>query len=177
MSDRCYESLPYTHTAYIGVGSNIGDKAENCRRAIAAIDRCEGCTVEAKSPLYETEPVHLECQDWFVNGVARIRTDLKPETLLVRLKAVEHGMGRRPGGDKFGPRTLDLDILFYDDRILRTRWLQIPHSRLHQRRFVLKPLCNIAPELVHPVFGQTVQSLLSDLRDGGKKVILFKCDY
>jgi 2-amino-4-hydroxy-6-hydroxymethyldihydropteridine diphosphokinase len=104
----------YTHTAYIGVGSNLGDKADNCRKGIAAVNRCEGCMVETQSPLYETEPVDLECQDWFVNGVARIRTDLEPETLLVRLKAIEHAMGPRPGEVRFGPRTLDLDILFYE---------------------------------------------------------------
>jgi 2-amino-4-hydroxy-6-hydroxymethyldihydropteridine diphosphokinase len=169
--------MGYTHTAYIGVGSNIGDKADNCRKGIAAINRCEGCMVEAQSPLYESEPVHLECQDWFVNGVARIRTDLEPETLFARLKAIEHAMGPRPGQVRFGPRPLDLDILFYDDRILHTRLLEIPHPRLHQRRFVLRPFCNIAPELVHPVFGQTMQSLLSDLKDGDKKAIPYRCDY
>ena len=169
--------MRYRHTAYIGVGSNIGDKVENCRKGIAAMNGCEGCMVEAQSPLYETEPVHLECQDWFVNGAVRIRTALEPETLLERLKAIEHAMGRQPGEVRFGPRTLDLDILFYDDRILRTRLLQIPHPRLHQRRFVLRPLCKIAPELAHPVLGQTVDSLLSDLKDGEKRTRLYKCDY
>jgi 2-amino-4-hydroxy-6-hydroxymethyldihydropteridine diphosphokinase len=171
-----YERLRYAHTAYIGVGSNIGDKAGNCRKGIEAIDRCEGCVVDAMSPLYETEPVHLECQDWFVNGVARIRTKLEPETLFARLKAIEHAMGGRPKEVRFGPRTLDLDILFYDDCILRTRLLQIPHPRLHERRFVLRPLCNLAPELVHPVLGHTIQSVLSDLEDGGKRVTLYRCD-
>lgn len=133
--------------------------------------------MEAQSPLYETEPVYLEGQDWFVNGVARIRTDLEPEALFERLKEIEHAMGRRPQEVRFGPRILDLDILFYDERVLRKGSLEVPHPRLHERRFVLEPLCNIAPELVHPVFGQTVQSLLSDLKDGGKKVTLYKCDY
>lgn len=169
--------MDYRHTAYIGVGSNIGHKADNCRKGITAINRCEGCLVEAQSPLYETEPVYLEGQDWFVNGVARIRTDLEPEALFARLKEIEHAMGRRPGEARFGPRILDLDILFYDERVLRKGSLEVPHPRLHERRFVLEPLCNVAPELVHPVFGQTVQSLLSDLKDGGKKVTLYKCDY
>ena len=169
--------MDYRHTAYIGVGSNIGHKADNCRKGIAAINKCEGCLVEAQSPLYETEPVYLESQDSFVNGVARIRTDLEPEALFARLKEIEHAMGRRPGEVRFGPRILDLDILFYDERVLRKGSLEVPHPRLHERRFVLVPLCNIAPELVHPVFGQTVQSLLSDLKDGGKKVTLYKCDY
>ena len=169
--------MGYTHTAYIGVGSNIGDKADNCQKGIAMIDGCEGCVVDARSPLYETEPIHLERQDWFVNGVAKISTDLEPEHLLAQLKAIEHSMGRRPGEAMFGPRTLDLDILFYDDRVLRTTLLEIPHPRLHQRRFVLRPLCNIAPDLAHPVLGQTIRSLLSDLKDGEKKVVLYKCVY
>ncbi|MBW2174817.1 MAG: 2-amino-4-hydroxy-6-hydroxymethyldihydropteridine diphosphokinase [Deltaproteobacteria bacterium] len=164
------------HTAYIGIGSNVGDKADNCRKGIAAISECEGCKVEAQSPFYETDPVYLESQDWFINGVIRIRTDLEPEALFARLKAIEHTMGRRSGGARFGPRILDLDILFYDDRILSPGQLQIPHPNLHERRFVLRPLCDIAPELVHPVIGQNVKSLLSALKDGGKKVIQHRCD-
>ena len=158
------------------MGSNIGDKADNCRKGVLAINKCEGCLVEAQSPLYETEPVYLD-QDWFVNGAARIRTDLEPDIFFEHLKAIEHAMGRRPGEVRFGPRILDLDILFYDELVLREGKLEIPHPRLHERRFVLKPLCDIAPDLVHPVFGQTVQSLLNDLKDGGKKVTLYKCDY
>ena len=159
------------HTAYIGVGSNVGDKVDNCRKGIAAIGECEGCTVEAESFLYETEPVYLESQDWFINGVVRVSTDLEPKALFEQLKAIEHDMGRRPGGARFGPRILDLDILFYDDRILRAGSLQIPHPSLHERRFVLRPLCDIAPELLHPVFGQNAESLLSNLNDEGKQVI------
>lgn len=158
------------HTAYIAIGSNVGDKADNCRKGIAAISQWEGCTVEAQSPWYETEPVYLESQDWFINGVIRIRTDLEPEALFSRLKNIEHAMGRRPGGARFGPRILDLDILFYDDRILHEGLLQIPHPNLHERRFVLKPLCDIAPKLVHPVIGENVKSLLSHLKDGEKQV-------
>ena len=168
--------MVYKHTAYIGVGSNIGDKADNCRKGILAINKCEGCLVEAQSPLYETEPVYLD-QDWFVNGAAMLHTDLEPEALFARLKAIEHAMGRRTGEVRFGPRILDLDILFYDELVLREEMLEIPHPRLHERRFVLKPLCDIAPDLVHPVIGQTVQYLLHDLKDGGKKVTLYKCDY
>jgi 2-amino-4-hydroxy-6-hydroxymethyldihydropteridine diphosphokinase len=160
--------------AYIGIGSNVGDKADNCQKGIAAIDGTEGCAVEAESPLYETEPVYLESQDWFLNGVIRIRTDLEPEALFTRLKEIEHSMGRRPGGARFGPRVLDLDILFYEDRVLNEGMLQIPHPALQERRFVLEPLCDIAPGLVHPVLGQTIESLLSDLEDGGKEVREFR---
>lgn len=148
----------------------MGDKVDNCRKGIAAVGEFEGCMVEAQSSLYETEPVYLESQDWFINGVIRIRTDLEPKALFKGLKAIEHAMGRLSGGARFGPRILDLDILFYDDRILHAGSLHIPHPSLHERRFVLRPLCDIAPDLVHPVFGQRVKSLLSDLKDEGKKV-------
>jgi 2-amino-4-hydroxy-6-hydroxymethyldihydropteridine diphosphokinase len=166
--------LGYNSTAYIGIGSNVGDKAENCRKGIAAIDETEGCAVEAESPLYETEPVYVESQDWFLNGAIRIRTDLEPEALFTRLKEIEHSMGRRPGGDRYGPRVLDLDILFYGDRVLNEGMLQIPHPALQERRFVLEPLCDIAPGLVHPVLGQTIKSLLSGLEDEGKQVRKYK---
>lgn len=165
-----FTQLNYKHQAYIGIGSNVGNRVENCLKAITAIDACEGCMVDARSPLYETEPVEFETQDWFINGVLKIRTCLQPETLLARLQAIEQGMGREQGGLRFGPRIIDLDILFFDRRIIETDRLQIPHPRLHQRRFVLKPLCSIAPELVHPVLKKTASSLLKGLQDGEKKV-------
>jgi 2-amino-4-hydroxy-6-hydroxymethyldihydropteridine diphosphokinase len=166
--------LDYKHKAYIGVGSNVGDRAENCRKALAAVAESESCLLEIQSPLYETEPVELEDQDWFINGVARIRTGLEPEDLLAELQAIERAIGREPGGPKFGPRILDLDILFFDDQVLRTTQLQLPHPQLHKRRFVLQPLCDIASELVHPVLRQTIRSVLSSLKDDKKKVILFE---
>ena len=146
----------------------MGAKADNCRQAIAALAISEGCLLDGASPLYETEPVGLEDQDWFVNGVVRIRTDLDPQTLLTRMRAIETALGRRPGGKKFGPRVLDLDILFFDNIILRTAQVVIPHPRLHERRFVLQPLCDLAGELVHPVLGNTVRFLLVNLKDDKK---------
>jgi 2-amino-4-hydroxy-6-hydroxymethyldihydropteridine diphosphokinase len=148
----------------------MGERAENCRRAIAGLAACEGCLMDGQSPLYETEPVMLEDQSWFVNCVAKIRTRLFPEALRTELEAIERAMGRVRGGPRFGPRVLDLDILFYDDLILRATQLEIPHPRLHERRFVLEPLCDLSPELVHPVLGETIRSLLYSLRDGRKKV-------
>jgi 2-amino-4-hydroxy-6-hydroxymethyldihydropteridine diphosphokinase len=158
------------------MGSNIGDKVDHCRKAMAALAASKGCLVEAESPLYETEPVDFEEQSWFINGVARVRTCLEPEAFLQQLRAIEKAMGRRPDGRKFGPRILDLDILFFNDWVLHTTDLEFPHPRLHQRRFVLKPLCDIAPELVHPVLGETIRSLLASLQDGQKRVILLECD-
>ena len=171
-----FSLLDYKHQAYIGMGSNVGDRVGHCRKAIAALAASKGCLLETASPLYETEPVDFEEQSWFVNGVAHLRTSLEPEALLHQLRAIERAMGRRPEGRKFGPRILDLDILFFNDWIVRTTDLEFPHPRLHRRRFVLKPLCDIAPELVHPVLGETIQSLLASLQDGEKRVILLECD-
>jgi len=160
------------HIAYIGVGSNIGKKVDTCRKAIAAVSACENCTLDVQSFFYETEPVGLEDQDWFVNGVIRIRTGLEPKALHKQLQAIEQRLGRRHGGPRFGPRVLDLDILFFDDLIVQTAKLKIPHPRLHERRFVLRPLCDIAPELMHPKVGQTVHWLLSNLKDAKKVTFL-----
>ena len=165
-------NTPYTHTAYIGVGSNVGNRADNCQKGIGAVAALDGCLLEIRSPLYETEPVDLKDQNWFINGVFMVRTCLEPKALLIRLQAIEQAMGRRLEGPRFGPRVLDLDILFFDELVLQTTQIHIPHPRLHQRRFVLKPLCDIAPELVHPVFVKPVRSLLSGLKDGENKVTL-----
>ncbi len=159
------------HTVYIGVGSNIGKKVDICREAIDAVNACESCLLDRQSFFYETEPVGMEDQDWFVNGVFRICTSLEPQALHKQLQAIEQRLGRRQEGPRFGPRILDLDILFFDDLIMQTAKLQIPHPRLHKRRFVLRPLCDIAPELMHPKIGQTVHWLLSNLTD--KKKVTF----
>lgn len=153
------------------MGSNEGKRAENCRRGIATVSASRGCLLESESPLYETEPLEFAEQDWFVNGVVQLRTCLEPEALLWRLHAIERAMGRRRDGPRFGPRSLDLDLLFFDDLILDRPELQLPHPRLHQRRFVVQPLCDIAPELIHPVLGKTIRSLLCNLSDGAQKVI------
>jgi 2-amino-4-hydroxy-6-hydroxymethyldihydropteridine diphosphokinase len=164
--------LAFKHQAYIGVGSNLGEKVDNCRQAIAAIAVLKGCLLDGVSPLYETEPVGVQDQSFFVNAVALVKTDLEPVELLERLRAIETSLGRKPGGKKFGPRVLDLDILFFDNVILRSDRIEIPHPRLHERRFVLEPLCDLAAELVHPVLGKTVRFLLADLKDGKKVVRL-----
>ncbi len=165
---------PNHHEVYISLGSNVGDRVDNCRKAISAVNSCEDCVVEAQSSLYETEPVDMEGADWFVNGVVSVETSLEPETFLVTLQAIERAMGRSPEHARFSPRTLDLDLLFFDERIVRTKDLQLPHPRLHERRFVLRPLCDIAPELVHPILRKTVRSLLTNLEDGEQKVVLYE---
>lgn len=158
------------HVAWICAGSNIGDGRVHCDAGFAAIEDGGHGIIDARSPYYRTEPVDYRDQDWFVNGVVRIRTDLMPMDLLAALKAIESAAGRRTDGIRFGPRTLDLDIIFYDDLIYRSPTLEVPHVRMHERRFVLKPLCDIDAMVVHPGFGVTVAALLDRLDDADQRV-------
>ena len=158
------------HTAYICAGSNLGDKLENCRRGIAELTRGAASRLINESPIYRTEPVDYKDQDWFVNYVVKIATLLEPLALLDNLKSIEQHAGRRRDLVRFGPRVLDLDILFYDDLVLDYPQLMIPHPRMHKRRFVLKPVCDIDPHIIHPVLGRTVQSLLADLDETGQRI-------
>ena len=159
-------------TVFIGFGSNMGDRKRNIKRALEKLNAMEGCTVDKISPLYSTEPVDYEDQDWFVNGAARLTIDFSPGEFLGILKSLEKEAGRTSGGPRFGPRVLDLDILIHGECVMESRELVIPHPRLHKRRFVLTPLCDIAPELEHPVLKRKIQELLDNLDDGEKKVNL-----
>ena len=134
--------------AYISIGSNIGDRALNIRTAIQALEQVGN--VLAVSSLYETEPVEFTEQPWFINCAVRLDTELSPHELIDGLLSIEQKMGRYRGQKK-GPRNIDLDILLYDNLILNDATLTIPHPAMHQRRFVLEPLAEIAPEIIHPV--------------------------
>ena len=158
------------HTAYIGVGSNEGDRLKICHQAIDAVCAETESRLDGVSAFYETEPVGLEEQAWFINAVVRIHTDREVLDLQDGLQQIQRAFGRRDDGPRFGPRVLDLDLLFYDQLVFRTDHLQVPHPRLHERRFVLRPLCDIAPGLNHPVMGKTVEHLLAALTDR-KKVV------
>lgn len=153
------------HTAYIGIGSNQGNRLEICHQAIAAVCAEAGTRLDAVSAFYETEPVGLEAQAWFINAVMRVHTDQEVWALHDGLQQIERAFGRRCDGPRFGPRVLDLDLLFYDQLVIKTDRLQVPHPRLHERRFVLRPLHDIAPGLMHPVMGRTVERLLAALTD------------
>jgi 2-amino-4-hydroxy-6-hydroxymethyldihydropteridine diphosphokinase len=153
--------------AYIGIGSNLGDKLGNCRRAIEAIQSDERNQIVKCSPFYHTEPVGEKEQDWFFNGVVAVETSLGPRELLDFLLAVEGRMGRMRG-ERWGPRVIDLDILFFGPEVIRERGLEIPHPRLHARRFVLVPLQDIAPHFAHPLLGKTISQILAELKEEGK---------
>lgn len=155
--------------AYLGFGSNLDDKEDNLRQAMARLE--EKCRVLKASSIYHTEPVGYKDQDWFLNGVAQVETDLAPRDLLGFLRSIEFALARVDRVPD-GPRTIDLDILFYGDRVLREDDLVIPHPRLHLRRFVLVPLNEVAPELVHPVLERKVKDLLSRLR-GPERVEIY----
>jgi 2-amino-4-hydroxy-6-hydroxymethyldihydropteridine diphosphokinase len=158
------------HSAFISIGSNIGKPVGNCRKGISAIEDTHGIHLKKTSKLYKTEPVDYKDQAWFINAVVEISTFLEPIQLFNSLKLIEKEAGRTEDGIRFGPRILDLDIIFFDDLVLETPDLIIPHPRMDNRRFVLKPLCDINPDFVHPVLQKTMRDLLENLTDKGQSI-------
>jgi 2-amino-4-hydroxy-6-hydroxymethyldihydropteridine diphosphokinase len=148
--------------AFIGIGSNLGNRIENCIRAVEEISNFTRITVI--SSIYETEPVGKEDQPDFINCAIEIETSLSPFDLLTFLQSVENVIGRERI-EKCGPRIIDLDIIFYDNLLTETDKLTIPHPRAHLRRFVLEPLSEIAPDFIHPDLKISVSELLNNLRD------------
>ncbi|MBM3784505.1 MAG: 2-amino-4-hydroxy-6-hydroxymethyldihydropteridine diphosphokinase [Acidobacteria bacterium] len=148
-------------TVYLGLGSNTGDRAAMLE---AALERLEiaGVRIARRSPVIETEPQYVLEQPRFLNMVVEARTTLEPAALLQTLQRIETALGRRKIVNK-GPRTIDIDILFHGGAIVDTPGLTIPHPLLHERRFVLEPLCEIAPGLQHPVTGKTAAEMLAAL--------------
>jgi 2-amino-4-hydroxy-6-hydroxymethyldihydropteridine diphosphokinase len=147
----------------VALGSNLGDKEDNLRRAILEMISQKTISVIEMSSVYETEPMYYENQDLFLNCVIAVKTDLRPRELLERLQGIELEMGRQRNV-KYGPRVIDLDILFYGDEIVSEPGIEIPHPRLAERPFVLIPLNEIRPKLIHPVLGKSVSELLASLK-------------
>ncbi len=150
-------------TVYLSLGSNLGDRAANLRSAIAALDALGKVT--AVSALYETEPVEFRAQPWFLNCAVAMETELMPKQFLARVQAIEQQLGRRRVQPK-GPRTIDVDILLFGNSVVDTPALVIPHPAMHERRFVLEPLVEIAPEARHPVLKRTVREMRDALPPG-----------
>lgn len=148
--------------AYISLGSNQGDREANLRGALEELNRPPEIEVRRISRFIDTEPEGVKDQPVFLNAVAELETCLEPEPLLDRLLQVERAFGR-VRSRRWGPRTLDLDLILFEDRRLKTNRLEVPHPRLHERRFVLEPLAELAPDQVVPGEGRTVRQLLREV--------------
>jgi 2-amino-4-hydroxy-6-hydroxymethyldihydropteridine diphosphokinase len=155
-----------TSIIYLALGTNLGDRTGNLRAALAALP--PAVTMLEKSPVYETRPWGVTDQPAFLNMAIKGETRLEPQELLKHLKNLEIQLGRLPS-IRYGPRKIDIDILFFANLILKTPELTIPHPDLHERPFVLVPLADLAPELLHPVLGKTVRQLLAEVETAGVK--------
>jgi 2-amino-4-hydroxy-6-hydroxymethyldihydropteridine diphosphokinase len=163
------------HSVFISIGSNLGDKLAHCRSAIEALANLEQTRLVAASPFYKTDPVDFTDQDWFINAVVKLETTLAPQTLLTALKKIQQRAGRLRDAVRFGPRIIDLDIIFYDAEVIQSDKLVLPHPRMHKRRFVLQPICDIDSKIVHPVLKTTVEDLLEQLDDDSQGVEIYPC--
>jgi 2-amino-4-hydroxy-6-hydroxymethyldihydropteridine diphosphokinase len=159
---------PRIGSVYLSLGSNLGDRVRNLERALERLRA--HLYMEAISSIYETQPVGVRDQPWFLNLVCVATTRLKPRALLEYVHEIEAALGRERG-ERFGPRTIDIDVLAYDDHVVDEPDLSLPHARMHERRFVLEPLAEIAPDWRHPVSGRSAGELLAELDDDEVRVV------
>jgi 2-amino-4-hydroxy-6-hydroxymethyldihydropteridine diphosphokinase len=159
------------NTAYIGIGSNLGDRHQNCLTALDMLQKSPGCELTGQSDLYVTEPVGVKDQEQYVNGVASISTELSAHDLLKRLLAIEQDMGRIRR-KKWESRIIDLDLLLYGREMINEENLTVPHPLMHVRRFVLVPLVELEPNLTHPSLELTMSELLAQLPEDGQEIDL-----
>ena len=159
------------HDVFLCLGSNMGDRKANLEGALSELEKRGVARVVKISSFYKTAPVDYTDQAWFLNGAALVETELSPLDLLDAVKSVESDMGRDQGGVRFGPRPIDIDIIFYDDLILKDERLEIPHPRMDKRAFVLTPLCDIDSEIIHPDTNKKMKTLLSEIDDASQEVV------
>jgi 2-amino-4-hydroxy-6-hydroxymethyldihydropteridine diphosphokinase len=160
------------HRAYIGIGSNLGDRRANAVEAIRHVGELPTTRVVRASSFYESEPLG-DAKTWFVNSVIEVESELAAQVMLKRLKAIEEAMGRkRVKGKRWGSRIIDLDILFWNHEVIQKRNLKVPHPELHKRRFVLLPLAELAPQVIHPQIGSSISALLASVDDKKRVTLL-----
>jgi 2-amino-4-hydroxy-6-hydroxymethyldihydropteridine diphosphokinase len=159
------------HQVYIGIGSNVGNKKENFLEALTRLARLPDTKIIKESSLYESEPLG-DSKEWYVNGAIEIETKFKPEVLLKKFKNIERAMGRKKVKKRWGARIIDLDILLYDAQVVKKKNLRVPHPEMQKRKFVLVPLSEIAPQVIHPELGVTISELLINVKDD-KKIHLY----
>jgi 2-amino-4-hydroxy-6-hydroxymethyldihydropteridine diphosphokinase len=157
-------------TAYVSLGSNVGDREQQIAAATQALG-ARGIRIIRQSSIYSTEPVDVATQGWFLNCVLEVETDLMPRQLLRAFKEIENELGRRHTIRR-GPRVIDLDLLLYGTSVISTPELEVPHPRMTQRRFVLVPLAEIAPALRHPVANRSIEELLGET---GDRSVVHRC--
>jgi 2-amino-4-hydroxy-6-hydroxymethyldihydropteridine diphosphokinase len=160
------------HQVYVGIDSNVGDRKDNFLEALNRLAKIPDIKVIKESSLYESEPLG-DAKEWYVNGAIQIETRLKPDVLLLKFKNIERAMGRKKVKKRWGSRIIDLDILLYDGLILKKKNLRIPHPEMQNRKFVLVPLSEIAPQVIHPELGVSISELLINVNDN-KKVHLYR---
>ena len=161
------------HRVFIGIGSNLGNRRAHYQKAVERLATLPKTRIVKASSLYESEP-HGDAKNWYVNGVIEVETEFSPTQLLHRLQSIELDMGRKRTANtkKWASRKIDLDLLLFDNQTIDSRTLTVPHPEMHNRRFVLLPLSELAPHLTHPRFGVTIVELLAAVKDDKKVQLL-----